>query len=142
MCSASRFTGRAALVTGGAGGIGSELVRGLAAEGARVVIGDMDTGRGQLLAEEIGEAARFARLDVRDEQSWRDAFAAADAAFGIPVSVLAHCAGAILVKPIEQTTAEDIEWQIAVNLVGPVLGTRLAIEPMKAAGGGSVLVMS
>lgn len=142
MTDAARFTGRVALVCGGAGGIGSELVRGLVAEGARVLIGEMDSARGQALAEELGEAARFAWLDVRDERNWRAAFASAEAAFGSPVSVLAHCAGVILVRPIERTSAEDIDHQIAVNLLGPMLGTRAAIEGMRRCGGGTVLVMS
>jgi 3alpha(or 20beta)-hydroxysteroid dehydrogenase len=142
MTQEARFAGRVALISGGAGGIGSELTRALAAEGACVVIGDTDAERGNSLAEEIGDTARFARLDVREEQSWLGAFATAGEAFGEPVTVLAHCAGVILVRPIEQTSAADIEHQIAVNLLGPVLGTRMAIEPMKMRGGGSVLILS
>jgi 3alpha(or 20beta)-hydroxysteroid dehydrogenase len=142
MSKTARFAGRVALISGGAGGIGSELTRALAAEGACVVIGDTDAERGHSLAKEIGDAARFARLDVREEQSWLRAFAMADEAFAEPVTVLAHCAGVILVRPIEQTSAADIDHQIAVNLLGPVLGTRLAIDPMKTRGGGSVLVLS
>lgn len=142
MSEEARFAGRVALVSGGAGGIGSELTRALAAEGACVVIGDTDSERGQSLAREIGDTARFARLDVREERSWLGAFAMAHESFGDPVTVLAHCAGVILVRPIEQTSAADVDHQIAVNLLGPVLGTRLAIEPMKSRGGGSVLVLS
>jgi 3alpha(or 20beta)-hydroxysteroid dehydrogenase len=106
------------------------------------VIGDTEAQRGRSLAREIGDTARFARLDVREERSWLGAFAMADEAFGEPVTVLAHCAGVILVRPIEHTSTTDIDHQIAVNLLGPVLGTRQAIEPMKKRGGGSVLVLA
>jgi 3alpha(or 20beta)-hydroxysteroid dehydrogenase len=138
----ARFTGRVALVSGGAGGIGAELTRALADEGACVVIGDTDAERGHALAADIGAAARFVRLDVRKEPSWLGAFTLAEEAFGDAVTVLAHCAGVILVRPVEHTSAADLDQQIAVNLLGPVLGTTLAVEPMKTRGGGTVLVLA
>ena len=61
------FEGKVALVTGGAGGIGSATVRQLAAGGARVAIADRDEQRAQLLADELGEPAMPVRVDISDE---------------------------------------------------------------------------
>ncbi|NRN71073.1 hypothetical protein GC106_83480 [Kibdelosporangium sp. 4NS15] len=66
----TRFRSQTALVTGGTGGQGASHVRAFHAEGANVVIGDIDADRGAALAEELGDRAHFTKLDVTDETSW------------------------------------------------------------------------
>ena len=65
-----RFDDQTVIVTGGTGGQGSSHVRAFHAEGANVIIGGTDAGRGTALAAELGPRARFTRLDVTDENSW------------------------------------------------------------------------
>jgi 3alpha(or 20beta)-hydroxysteroid dehydrogenase len=74
----ARLDGRAAIVSGGARGIGAAHVQALAAEGAAVLIGDVLEPEGEALAHELGERARFQPLDVTLEQAWAGAVAAAE----------------------------------------------------------------
>jgi NAD(P)-dependent dehydrogenase (short-subunit alcohol dehydrogenase family) len=78
----TRFRSQTALVTGGTGGQGTSHVRAFHAEGANVVIGDIDADRGAALAEELGDRAHFTKLDVTDETSWSAAIRAAEDIFG------------------------------------------------------------
>ncbi|UIX29374.1 SDR family oxidoreductase [Streptomyces sp. GQFP] len=82
--------GKAALVSGGAGGLGEATVRRLVADGARVVIADLDENRGKELAADLGDAAVFVRTDVTDEASVAAAVAAASELGELRVSVCAH----------------------------------------------------
>ena len=68
-----RLAGRSAVITGGAGGIGAATARRFVEEGARVVIADLLVEPGRRLADELGDAARFARVDVTDEDDVRAA---------------------------------------------------------------------
>ena len=77
-----RLEGKVAVITGGASGIGAATVRLFAAEGARVVIADVNAERGQKLAAELGARGAYARTDVRDEAQVRAAVEAALAAWG------------------------------------------------------------
>ena len=72
-----RLDGKVAIVTGGAQGMGAATARLFAAEGARVVIGDVIEDKGAEVATEIGDNARFSRLDVRSEDDWAAAVSAA-----------------------------------------------------------------
>jgi NADP-dependent 3-hydroxy acid dehydrogenase YdfG len=67
-----RVVGKTAIVTGAASGIGAAIARVLAAEGAAVVLADIDADRGPALAAEFGEPSLFRSLDVTDEGAWRD----------------------------------------------------------------------
>jgi len=84
------LTGASALVTGGAGGLGAATVRRLSQAGMHVVIADLAEDRGQELAKEIGDDARFVRTDVTDEESVRTAVDAASELGPLRVSVAAH----------------------------------------------------
>ena len=89
------MTGRTAIVSGGAQGIGEGAVRALHAAGAAVVIADILTNDGEKLAAELGERARFAELDVRDAAAWSRVVALAEAGYG-RVDVLVNSAGVAL----------------------------------------------
>src|SRR4051812_44288188 len=88
-----RFDGNVALVTGGAGGPGEATLRRLHAAGAAVIIADLSEDKGKLLADELGESARYVRTDVTDEDSTRAAIDAAHELGTLRFAVNAHGAG-------------------------------------------------
>jgi NAD(P)-dependent dehydrogenase (short-subunit alcohol dehydrogenase family) len=73
-----RLAGKACFVTGGASGLGEAMVRRLVAEGAEVVIADIDRDGGEARADDLGAAARFISLDVREEEEWMAAYASCE----------------------------------------------------------------
>lgn len=133
-----RLDGKVALVTGAARGTGETTARLFAREGARVVVADILRERGESVAKDIGANARFVPLDVTDEQSWADAIRATLDEFGV-LNVLVNNAAVLDVASIPETTLENFTRVVHVNLIGTFLGVRAAIEPMKAAGGGSIV---
>lgn len=136
-----RFDGKVALVSGGARGMGESHVRGLVAEGARVVIGDVLDSEGESLAAELDDAAVFVHLDVTDPESWSAALAKADEAFG-PVTVLVNNAGIVVFGSVDDISVADFDKTIAVNLRGVFLGIHAVAPGMKAAGGGTIVNIS
>ena len=136
-----RLDGKVALVTGGASGIGAAVVRTLAAQGAHVVVGDINAGAGAAVVAQVAEAggqATFAPLDVSDGASVEAAFAHADA-IG-PVGILVNCAGIGFVGDILQTGLADFERLMAVNARGVFLCSQAAVRRMKAGGTGGSIV--
>lgn len=134
-----RFDDQTVLVTGGTGGQGSSHVRALHAEGANVVIGGIDAGRGAALADELGTRARFAHLDVTDESSWTAAVRAAESAFGT-LDVLVNNAGVQNPPaPIEATDRATWSRILDVNLTGTFLGIRAAAPALRRAAGGAIV---
>ena len=138
-----RVEGKVALITGGAHerGLGGASAKMLAAEGAKVVIGDILDEEGAALAAELGDAARYVHLDVTSAEDWAAAVDTAVSAFG-RLNVLVNNAGIVQVAPLK--TADMARWQkvLDVNLTGPMLGIKAALEPMIAAGGGSIINIS
>ena len=133
--------GRTALVTGGARGIGAAIVRRLHAEGANVVITDLLNAEGEALAAGLGQRALFVHHDVVDEAGWQAAVAAAVERFGA-LHVLVNNAGVYQPGAVEDTSTATFEWMVRVNQTGTFLGMKHALEPMKAAGGGSIVNIS
>jgi 3-hydroxyacyl-CoA dehydrogenase/3-hydroxy-2-methylbutyryl-CoA dehydrogenase len=131
-----QIEGRAALVVGGASGLGEATARALHARGAHVLIADLDAERGAALAAELGERAAFAATDVTDEAQVGDAVAtaAAQTAGGLRISV--HCAGIgyaeRLARPRGPHRVESFEKVVAVNLTGTFNALRLASHAMLA----------
>lgn len=138
---AERFDGKVAVVTGGAGGIGSAIAQQLVREGARVVIADRSETGARAVAHALGDAALPYELDVRQPESWHKLVDATERSFGF-INVLVHAAGVILVRPLADTTVEDLHNQWAVNALGPIVGTQAVLESLKLAQGGSILVVS
>ncbi|MEX2100175.1 MAG: glucose 1-dehydrogenase [Acidimicrobiia bacterium] len=136
-----RVDGKVALVTGAARGQGEAEARFLARAGARVVVTDVLDGQGEAVASEIGDAARYVRLDVGDEESWAAAVATAVAEFG-RLDVLVNNAGILQTAPLEEQTLEGFEAIVRVNLYGVFNGMRAVIGPMRAVGGGSIVNIS
>lgn len=136
-----RVDGKVALITGGGRGMGAAHAQLLAAEGAKVVIGDIIEPEGNRVANEIGENARFVHLDVTEPDQWRRAVAAALDAFG-KLDVLVNNAGIANFNTLAEFRLDQWRKVIDVNLTGTFLGIQAAIEPMKAAGGGSIINIS
>jgi 3alpha(or 20beta)-hydroxysteroid dehydrogenase len=136
-----RLTGRAALVTGAAGGIGRAICRALVAEGAAVTVADVADEPGRAFAAELGAAAAYASLDVACPEQWRRTIAAAEAWAG-PLSILVNNAGIIGPGTIEQLDVATWARVLAVNLGGSFLGMQAALPSFRRAGGGAIVNVS
>jgi 3alpha(or 20beta)-hydroxysteroid dehydrogenase len=135
-----RLAGKVAIVTGGARGQGEAEARLFVQEGANVVIADVLDEPGELLAKELGDAARFVHTDVSSEDDWARVIGAAEE-LG-PLNVLVNNAAILVFNSIEDTTLDEYMRVIKVNQVGTFLGMRSAIAPMRRAGGGSIINIS
>ena len=135
-----RLAGKVAIVTGGARGMGEATVRLFVEHGAQVVIGDILAEQGQALADELGDAAVFCKLDVTAQEDWDAAVAVAEA-LG-PLNVLVNNAGILHMASILDTTPEDYLRVVKVNQLSAFMGIRSVINPMKAAGSGSIINVS
>ena len=139
-----RLQGKVALISGAARGQGAAEARIFAQEGASVVIGDILDEEGTRVAAEIAEGggdALYVHLDVTNEDDWRQAVDTAVSRFG-KLDVLVNNAGIWKRGLVEETTGEDWDQVMDVNAKGVFLGTKLAIEEMKRAGGGSIINIS
>ncbi len=136
-----RLRGRVAIISGAAQGQGEAEARRFVAEGARVVIGDLNDEAGAAVAADLGEAARFVHLDVTDPDLWADAVTTAEDAFG-PVDVLVNNAGILIFGPLQKLTADQMRTSIEVNLMGTFHGMQAVYPSMKTAGGGSIVNIS
>ncbi|MFI2410615.1 glucose 1-dehydrogenase [Streptomyces sp. NPDC018947] len=135
------LTGKVALVTGAARGMGAAEARLLTELGAKVVLTDVLEAEGEATAASLGAAARFVRHDVTDEKDWTDAVAAAVDGFG-RLDVLVNNAAVYSTSPIVEEDPARLETILRVDLVGPFLGIRAVAGVMKAAGGGSIVNIS
>ncbi len=139
-----RVTGKVALITGAASGLGKADAWRLAEEGATVVLTDIDDS-GEKLAKEIqqatGSTTRFYHHDVSDESRWAEIIAAVEKEFG-GLDVLVNNAGIALVATIETTTLEQFRRTNAIMTEGVFLGCKAAIPVMKNRGGGSIINMA
>jgi len=142
---AGRVAGRVALVTGAASGIGRACARALAREGARVAVADVDEAGGRAVAEELGDAGRFVRLDVSDEEGWRAALGETRERLG-GLHVLVNNAAILLRADVESTRVEDWRRVMAVNAEGVFLGCKHALPLLRAhageGAGGSIVNVS
>ena len=133
-----RMTGKHAIVTGGAQGQGAAIARAFVSEGATVVIADVATEPGEVLAAELGDAAVFQQHDVTSEESWASVVKVANEAFG-PVNVLVNNAGILRFGDIGTMPVEEYEQIWRVNTFGGYLGVRAVIPTMTENGGGSIV---
>ena len=136
-----RLSGKVAIVTGAAQGMGEATARLFASEGAKVVVADVNTEKGKAVAADLGDNAMFHKLDVSSDEDWAAIVAAAGEAFG-PVNVLVNNAGLVHFTPIEMLDPNDFNRILGVNTLGPILGTKHVSPVMKANGGGSIVNIS
>jgi 2-hydroxycyclohexanecarboxyl-CoA dehydrogenase len=123
------LSGRIALVTGGARGIGRAIAERLAAEGARVAIGDIDADGAKATARAIGKGSYGFALDVTDSASVRAGVGEVIAHAG-PVEVLVNNAGWDKVEPFVKAAEETWDKVLAINLRGPIAVTRAVLDGM------------
>ncbi len=134
----TRLAGKVVIVTGAAQGTGEGIARRALAEGAEVLLADVQEEKGRALAASLGAAARFARLDVASETDWTAALCATIDAFG-RLDGLVNNAAVLWMGAIEHTPAAEMERVLRVNLLGAMLGTKAVIPALRAAGGGSIV---
>jgi len=134
---------KAAIVTGAASGIGQEIARVYAREGARVAIADLNPDAAEAAAKEIrgaGGQAIAVAMDVTDEKAVNDGVAAVVKAFGA-VDILVSNAGIQIVHPLEEFSYADWKKMLAIHVDGAFLTTRACLPHMYKAGRGSVIYM-
>ena len=136
------LTGRRALVTGGAQGLGEGMARALTAAGASVVIADLQDELGAKVAESLGGTSGFVRLDVTDDDGWA---AAVEQAAGIlgGLDIVVNNAGIEITSLIVDLDPAAVRKQLEVNLLGTALGIKHAFRAMRpggVAGAGGVVI--
>ena len=134
---AGRLNGKVSIVTGGASGIGLATVRRFVAEGARVMIGDIDGARAEEVAGQLGQDVAALRCDVRSEPDVEALVRASEEHFGRPEVVFANAGIGSFASVVDTDLAE---WTrvLEVNLVGPMLTIKHAARRMPA--GGSIVL--
>lgn len=139
-----RLAGKVAVITGGATGMGRSTALAFAQQGAKVSIFDIQEKEGEKTAQMIRDAggeAVFIKADVTKADQIDRAFDAAVGAFG-PYNILFNHAGTIIVKPLHETTEEEYDRLMDINVKSAFLVCRRAVRDMSATGGGSIVITS
>jgi NAD(P)-dependent dehydrogenase (short-subunit alcohol dehydrogenase family) len=134
------LSGKVAVITGGASGIGRASVELFVSEGAHVVIADMDEANGAALAASLGDKAAFIRTDVSEREQVQAAVDLAVSRFG-GLHIMFNNAGISCgaYPDFIDDRLDDFDRVMRVNVLGPMLGTQIAARHMKDHGGGSIL---
>jgi 3alpha(or 20beta)-hydroxysteroid dehydrogenase len=137
-----RLNGKIAIITGASQGMGSAHARAFVAEGAKVLLTDVNEKEGQALAKELGSNAVFVKQDVASATDWKMVVALAESKFGT-VNVLVNNAGILgaLSSTIELPESEFLR-VCGVNQTGVFLGMQAVLPTMISAGGGSIVNIS
>lgn len=133
-----RVSGASVAVTGGAHGIGAAIAREFARHGARVAIGDLDEEAARMLAGTLDGPAIGVALDVSSRDSFSAFLDRAEQAHG-PLAVMVNNAGVDWVGPFHDEPDEVSRRELAINLLGPIHGSRLALQRMLPRGQGHVV---
>lgn len=137
-----RLQGKTAIVTGGASGFGAGIVRKFVAEGAKVMIADLNGEAAELLAGELGEAVLPRRVNVTNPNEVTAMAEAMDETWG-GTDILVNNAGVThLPTPTEEVSEEDFDRVFAVNCKAIYLAARVFVPRMKTKGAGAILNMS
>lgn len=136
-----KLTGKVAIITGAAQGMGESHVRKFVEEGAKVAITDINLEGAQKLADELGDSTIALQLDVSNEENWVEVVEKTEEAFG-PVTVLVNNAGIGIFKTLEDLTVADFELTFKVDELGVFLGMQKVAPSMKKAGVGSIVNIS
>jgi len=132
------LSGKVAVVTGGNGGIGLGMAKGLAEAGAKIAVAAQNADKAKAAMKSLGAGAEFFPVDVAKEDSCRSMIAAVAAKFG-RLDILVNCAGIAIRKRPETYT--DAEWHkvLDINLTGTFVCSQAAYPEMKKAGGGKII---
>ncbi|MGF7148178.1 3alpha(or 20beta)-hydroxysteroid dehydrogenase [Sphingomonas zeicaulis] len=136
-----RLAGKVAIISGAAQGMGAATARLFASEGAKVVLGDVLDEKGHAVAAEIGDAASFRRLDVREEEDWAAIVAHAGERFG-KLDILVNNAAVTHFGAAEELRKADVERVLGINLIGTMMGVKHAVPALKANGKGVIVNIS
>ncbi len=136
-----RLAGKGIWVTGAAQGLGEVIARRAVAEGALVVVADVKEDAGRAVADDLGPAAVFIRLDITDDSSWAQAVPSVLGHLG-QLDGIVNNAAILWMGSLESMSTADAERVMRVNLLGTFLGIRTAVAPLRAAGGGSIVNIS
>ena len=136
-----RLENKVAIITGAAQGMGAAHARLFVAEGAKVVLTDLNEEKGQALANELGANAVFVKQNVAKEEDWATVLATAEEKFG-PVNVLVNNAGITMAKNMLDITLEEYRRIVDINQVSVFLGMKTVAGSMMKAGGGSIVNIS
>lgn len=137
MNSQGRLEGKVALITGAASGIGAAAARRFLAEGASVLLCDIQQEKLKHLAGELGKAALWKRLDVCSAEDWEKAVSAAGE-FG-PLTTVINCAGVSIPGTIEDLDLAGWRQTTSINLDGVFLGTKYGVDALKHGKGGAIV---
>lgn len=140
----ARLAGKVALISGGARGQGAAEAQLFTQEGATVVFGDILDAEGAQVEAAIraqGGEATYVHLNVTREEDWQQAVQLAEARYG-KLDILVNNAAIVIQGAIEETSEDDWDRIMAVNMKGVFLGTKYAIPAMRRAGGGSIINIS
>jgi 3alpha(or 20beta)-hydroxysteroid dehydrogenase len=131
--------GKVAVVTGAAGGQGKVIARRLAAQGARIIAGDLRIEELTSLQDELGHSIVVAgQLDVRERASWDDIVARGLEAFG-RIDILVNNAGVLRTAPLDEESPEAFEDVWRVNCLGSFLGIQAVLPHLRRVGGGAIV---
>ncbi|MCW1383804.1 glucose 1-dehydrogenase [Novosphingobium sp. KCTC 2891] len=136
----NRLQGKVAIITGAARGQGEATARLFAQEGATVIMTDV-LAEGEDVAANIGSAARFVTMDVRDEDAWTRLVAQVEAEHG-RIDALVNNAAVVEAAPMEELTLASFERMLGINLIGTWLGTRAVAPIMRRQGRGAIVNVS
>ncbi len=136
-----RLDGKVAIISGAARGQGASEARQFVAEGGRVLLTDILDDDGAALAAELGDAAHYHHLDVTDDAAWADAVAQVESRWG-RLDVLVNNAGILSIQTMTDTTRQEFERVLDVNVTGVFLGMKAASAAMKQHGSGSIINIS
>lgn len=125
-----RLKGKVALITGGASGLGANAAILMAQEGASVVVADIAADRGKAVADKLGSAGHFVKLDVTSEDNWKAAIKETVDKFGA-LHVLLNSAGIGLSKTVEEIQLEEWRKVHAIDLDGVFLGCKHGVTEIK-----------
>lgn len=139
-----KLDGRVAVITGGGSGLGESAAKLFAAEGAKVVIADINVEAGEGVVQALqdsGTEALFVKTDVSSATDARNLMDAAVARFG-RIDILINNAGVQVEKAVPETTEEDWDFVLGVNLKGPFLCSKYAIRQMRKQKSGNIVCIS
>ena len=132
------LSGKVAVVTGGARGIGQALARALAREGVVVAIGDLDASAAEAAAAELGNGSIGLALDVTDRPGFTAFLDEVEQRLG-PIDILVNNAGIMMVTPLDEEDDASISRQLEINLRAVIHGTQEAMRRMKPRGTGHIV---